>query len=415
MTSRAGIALRGPLVASSVELATEVDLARLAGQHGILWQEGGAGFAGVGVAATLTVAPGALESAAAEVGELLSAIDVRGPHPPIAVGALPFSSSVAGELIVPEVLVRRQRDGETSLTVIGSDPDMAPRLVRWAVDRSRGGVRPRPAEYVVRPVTDVRRWCELVAEAARLVATGRLDKVVLARELAVVADRTIAVAEVARRLVAAYPSCMVFAVDGFVGASPELLVAREGDGVWSHPLAGTAPRNGPDSEVQQATWSLSSAKERHEHRLVVDAVAATLGSFCHDLAVAATPSLVPVGTLAHLGSPIHGRLADPRPSALGLATVLHPTPAVAGTPTAGALAHIAAVEGADRGRYAGPVGWVDAVGDGRWAVGIRSAQLAGSRARLLAGAGIVAESMPERELAETELKFQPMLNAIVRP
>ena len=129
-----------------------------------------------------------------------------------------------------------------------------------------------PAEYVVRPVTDVRRWCELVAEAARLVATGRLDKVVLARELAVVADRTIAVAEVARRLVAAYPSCMVFAVDGFVGASPELLVAREGDGVWSHPLAGTAPRNGPDSEVQQATWSLSSAKERHEHRLVVDAV-----------------------------------------------------------------------------------------------------------------------------------------------
>ena len=93
MTSRAGIALRGPLVASSVELATEVDLARLAGQHGILWQEGGAGFAGVGVAATLTVAPGALESAAAEVGELLSAIDVRGPHPPIAVGALPPTSS----------------------------------------------------------------------------------------------------------------------------------------------------------------------------------------------------------------------------------------------------------------------------------------------------------------------------------
>jgi menaquinone-specific isochorismate synthase len=209
---------------------------------------------------------------------------------------------------------------------------------------------------------------------------------------------------------------MVFAVDGFVGASPELLVAREGGHVWSRPLAGTAPRHGlAGSDLEPGSWMLSSTKERQEHRLAADAVAATLAAFCDDLTVAEAPSLVPVGTLVHLGTAIHGRLADTRSSALALATALHPTPAVAGTPTPAALAHLAAVEGLDRGRYAGPVGWVDAAGDGRWAVGIRSAQLSHSRARLLAGNGIVAESVADKELAETELKLQPMLNAIVRP
>jgi menaquinone-specific isochorismate synthase len=416
MTPRAELAMGSRLVATSVELQTEVDLARLAGQDGVLWQEDGSGFAGMGVAARVHVPPGQAVSAATDLGELLRAIEVPGPYPPLAVGALPFSPSAAGELIVPEVLVRRHQDGEASLTVVGSDADAPRQFARWVVERSRRDDVERPSEYRVRAVTDVRRWCERVTEAAALVAAGRLDKVVLAREVAVAADRAIPVAEVARRLTAAYPSCMVFALDGFVGASPELLVAREGDRVWSRPLAGTAPRHGRSgSDVQSASWMLSSTKERQEHRLAADAVAATLAGFCNDLTVAETPALVPVGTLAHLGTPIEGRLADPRSSALALATALHPTPAVAGTPTRAALAHLAAVEGLDRGRYAGPVGWVDAAGDGRWAVGIRSAQLAGSRARLLAGNGIVAESVAEMELAETELKLQPMLNAIVRP
>jgi menaquinone-specific isochorismate synthase len=415
MTARAKLAVGGPLVATTVELQAEVDLARLAGQDGVLWREDGRDFAAVGVAARAHVAPGQAASDAADIGELLRAIEVRGPYLPIAVGALPFSPFVAGELIVPEVLVRCHEDGGTSLTVVGSDVDVTPRFARWVVERSRRADLGRPGEYRVRPVTDVRRWCQRVTEAAALVAAGRLDKVVLAREVAVVADQAIAVADVARRLMAAYPLCMVFAVDGFVGASPELLVAREGEHVWSRPLAGTAPRHGlSGSDSQPGSWMLSSTKERQEHRLAADAVAATLASFCNDLTVAETPSLVPVGTLVHLGTAIEGRLADPRSSALALAMALHPTPAVAGTPTPAALAHLAAVEGLDRGRYAGPVGWVDAAGDGRWAVGIRSAQLAGSRARLLAGNGIVAESVAEMELAETELKLQPMLNAIVR-
>jgi menaquinone-specific isochorismate synthase len=332
------------------------------------------------------------------------------------VGALPFSTSIEGELIVPELLVRRARDGTTWLTITGSEPhaDSAARMATW--DEQSHLSDARPIEYVVRSVTDVRRWSEQVADTARVVAAGRLGKVVLAREVEVVASRIIPVAEVVRRLSTAYPSCMVFAADGFVGASPELLVARAGERVWSQPLAGTAARHGTaGSDVDAESSLMSSAKERQEHRLVVDAVGRTLARFCHVLEVPEVPSLVPIGIVAHLGSAIEGWLVGPLPSVLELVSALHPTPAVAGTPTEDALAHIAAVEGVDRGRYAGPVGWVDAAGDGEWAVGIRSAEIAGSNARLLAGAGIVAESVAEAELAETELKFQPMLNAIVRP
>jgi menaquinone-specific isochorismate synthase len=417
MIGQAGLARRGALVARTVELRTEVDLARVAGQEGVLWEKAGTGFAGRGIAATVTVAPGRMAAVAAEVGELLSSIETDGTSLPVAIGALPFSSSIEGRLIVPEVLVRREGDGTTTLTVTRADPDVdsAARVARWAT-QSPHPKSTRPTEYVVRSVTGVRRWSEQVAGAAKAVAAGRLGKVVLAREVAVMADRTIPVADVARRLGTAYPSCMVFAADGFVGASPELLVARAGERVWSQPLAGTAPREGtPGADNDAESLLLSSAKEREEHRLVVEAVRTTLARFCDELEVPRVPSLVPAGVVAHLGTAIEGRLADPLPSALELAAALHPTPAVAGTPTEAALAYIAMVEGADRGRYAGPVGWMDAAGDGEWAVAIRSAQLAGSTARLLAGAGIVAESVAEAELVETELKFQPMLNAIVRP
>jgi isochorismate synthase EntC len=160
---------------------------------------------------------------------------------------------------------------------------------------------------------------------------------------------------------------------------------------------------------------LSSTKEREEHRLVVDAVSSALSPYCGELNVPEVPGVMPFGTLAHLGTVISGRLRDPRPTALDLVGAIHPSPAVGGTPTGAALDYIAAVEGLDRGRYAGPVGWVDADGDGCWAVGIRSAHIEGRQARLMAGVGIVAESDPQTELAETDLKLQPMLAAIVRP
>jgi menaquinone-specific isochorismate synthase len=147
----------------------------------------------------------------------------------------------------------------------------------------------------------------------------------------------------------------------------------------------------------------------------VDAVAGALRSYCDELSVPEVPALVPVGTLAHLGTLISGRLAERSTTVLELVDAIHPSPAVGGTPTGAALAYIAAVEGLDRGRYAGPVGWVDAEGDGCFAVGIRSAQIEGNRARLMAGVGVVAGSDPDAELAETELKLQPMLGALIRP
>ena len=421
VTTGAHMATAHRLVASTVELRAEVDLARVAGPDGVLWERDGAGFAGRGTALTVRVPPGGLAAAAAEVADLLSSIEVRGPRLPVAVGALPFATSAAGEMVVPEILVRRDPDGSGWLTVVGADPEpgsAARRLVSVETLEPLGTVArgERPTEYRVTASTSVDEWCEWVADAADAVAAGRLAKVVLAREVTVTSDRAIAVVDVARRLRSAYPSCMVFAVGGFVGASPELLVAREGDRVWSEPLAGTAPRHDvPGSGPEQASSLLSSPKDREEHRLVVEAVAEGLAGYCHDLAVPATPSLVSVGNIAHLGTEVEGRLSDPRTSVLELVAALHPTPAVAGTPTGAALDYLAAVERIDRGRYAGPVGWVDAAGDGRWAVGIRSAEIADRRARLLAGAGIVAQSTPEAELAETELKLQPMLNAIVRP
>jgi menaquinone-specific isochorismate synthase len=209
---------------------------------------------------------------------------------------------------------------------------------------------------------------------------------------------------------------MVFSVDGFVGASPELLVERQGDGVRARPLAGTVAQAGsPHQRDELMTWLMSSDKERQEHRLVVDAVGGALAPFCRDLEVPDIPSLVPVGTLAHLGTPIAGRLRDGATTVMALVDAIHPSPAVGGTPAGDALAYMAAVENLDRGRYAGPVGWVDAEGDGCFAVGIRSAQIDGHRARLMAGVGVVSGSDPDTEWAETELKLQPMMAALVRP
>jgi menaquinone-specific isochorismate synthase len=287
-----------------------------------------------------------------------------------------------------------------------------------------------PVVELLSPVTDARppdgftltssmhhaAFCRLVEATVADIAAGRFEKVVLARQVEVEANGPIIVSDVLARLRALFPACMVFSVEGFVGASPELLVRRMGRLVRSHPLAGTVPRSGdPDADGRLAAGLLGSEKERHEHAVVVEAVAHTLRPHCTHLDVPDVPSIVPLRNVSHLGTLIEGELLQPTPSALELAARLHPTPAVAGTPRQAALERIVAVEGFDRGRYAGPVGWVDANGDGEWAVGIRSATLDGNRARLVAGVGVVADSDPEAELAETQLKLQALLAAVVRP
>jgi menaquinone-specific isochorismate synthase len=261
-------------------------------------------------------------------------------------------------------------------------------------------------------------WCGLIAAAVEEIQSGAFRKVVVAREVLVEANRPIMPSDVLGRLRALYPSCTLFAVDGFVGASPELLVSRLGDAVHSHPLAGTIPRSGdPTVDARLAEGLLASAKDREEHQLVVEAVAAVLDRWCDALEVPETPSIVPLRNVSHLGTELHGRLrrGGEVPTAIDLALALHPTPAVGGSPTAAALEWLAGAEGFDRGRYAGPVGWMDARGDGEWVVGIRGAELAGHTARLVAGVGVVADSDPSAELAETQLKLQALLAAVVRP
>jgi menaquinone-specific isochorismate synthase len=379
------------------------DLLEFAGDDGVLFELEGHGLAGRGVA---------LRVDAASADKALAAIDTHDEVGlpgcgPVAMGALPFDPTAAGTLVVPQTVVGRAADGTAWMTTIGAGapPGPAP------------AARRPPDRFTLTASRPHDEWCAVVAAAVREVRRGRLHKVVLARQVAVEANRPLLPFDVLGRLRALYPACMLFSADGFVGASPELLVSRLGRQVRSHPLAGTIPRSGdPAVDERLGAGLLASEKERGEHRLVVEAVAAALRPHCEALSVPASPSIVPLRNVSHLGTVISGRLAAAGPpSALELAALLHPTPAVAGTPAAEALAYIAEVEGMDRGRYAGPVGWTDANGDGQWAVGIRSAQLAGHRALLFAGVGVVASSSPEAELAETQLKLQALLAAVVRP
>jgi menaquinone-specific isochorismate synthase len=302
------------LVAKTVALEGNLDLADVAGEHGVLWERPqGLSLAGWGVATRVPVRwSGA--SAGEDVAAALGAIEWDGPRSPVAVGALPFLRSDQAEMVVPAVLVRRELDGSMWLTVTASDPTEAlDEIHRRLLSRPARRDSDAPKEYHVRSVMERDAWCRLVVEAAATVAAGRLAKVVLAREVIVDADRALRPTDVARRLRRSHPSCTVFCVDGFVGASPELLVERIGTGVRSEPLAGTAARpgwSGGDEELGPRL--LSSAKERQEHRLVVDGVAGALERYCSQLDVPETPALVPLGTLAHLGTQIVGTLAHPR-------------------------------------------------------------------------------------------------------
>jgi menaquinone-specific isochorismate synthase len=256
-------------------------------------------------------------------------------------------------------------------------------------------------------------WTESVRRILATIDAGEVRKVVLARQLVVEAVGSIDRRVILDRLRRSHPSCFTYAAGDFVGASPELLIRRRGGEVASCPMAGTVRRGDtPEEDAALVAGLRRSGKEAEEHRLLVEAVVSALAPVCAEPPTAGEPDVVRFPTVSHLATRVSGVLREPAPSALALAGLLHPTPAVGGLPRAAALAAIAALEGFDRGLYAGPVGWVDANGDGEWAVALRGAQLDGRRARLVAGAGIVAGSDPDAEWAETEAKLRPMLAAV---
>jgi isochorismate synthase len=258
----------------------------------------------------------------------------------------------------------------------------------------------------------------MVETALAAIDDGELVKVVLARHMDVTVDRPIDVTDLLHRWHHLEPNCTVFSVptpDGpFVGASPELLVERRGSTVHSRPLAGTAERTvGPAGSVLP-TVLLESNKDGHEHRLVVEGIAEALGPLCSRLDVPDHPDVVRLHNLVHLGTSLRGTLVGRPavPDSLRLVAALHPTPAVGGAPRAEARAMIQRLEPEPRGLYAGPVGYVEAGGDGCWMLGIRAMTVRGPRARLTAGVGIVSGSHPTVELAETNAKLAAVIDAL---
>lgn len=401
------------LVARTRRLDHDVDLLALSGGDGVLLERSRTGLAGRGVALRVPVGQAAEVLRAIEADDDVAASGTG----PVAFGALPFRPDDRSELIVPEVVWGRAEDGTRWVTTIAPRGAAEHPVDEPAPTPGTGEVRP-PSRITVEPTRPAGWWCELVASATKAMREAGPDglrKVVLAREVLVEADRPFDRAALLARLRSAYPGCFLFHVDGFLGASPELLVSRAGDVVRAQPMAGTAPRGGdPAADARLGAGLLASPTYRHEHQITIDMVHDTLLPWCSYLDYEAEPSVVGVANVQHLATLVEGRLSQPAPSVLELVAALHPTPAVNGWPRAEATAWILAHEGFDRGRYAGAVGWVDATGNGTWAVSIRCADVSGTTARVCAGNGIVADSDPATELSETQAKLQALLGALIR-
>jgi menaquinone-specific isochorismate synthase len=394
------------LRAHTVALEHELALEDVAGPDGTLFVRDGSGIAGRGVAARVDA-----DKAASVLAGIEHRDDVGG-RSLIAIGSIPFEPGRHAELIVPALLVGSLPDGTRWVTRIEGGLDAPPELAVAPAPV------PRAQPFTVAPLTPVDRYLAAVVRARDAVRDGSLVKAVIARELTVASPEPIDLHGVLLRLRASFGSSYRYSVDGLVGASPELLVKVEGSTVQSHPLAGTAPRTGdPDTDARIAAELLASTKNQVEHRVVIDMIHETLLPWCSYLDWEPEPSILTVANVQHLRTIMEGHLSEPRPDVVELVRALSPTPALGGHPQAAALELIADAEGFDRGRYGGAVGWVDAAGDGTWAVAIRCADFAPDRrsARLVAGGGIVAASDPLAELAETQAKFQAMLSAIVRP
>ncbi|MGA7148533.1 MAG: chorismate-binding protein, partial [Microbacterium sp.] len=338
----------------------------------------------------------------------------------VAFGTLVFDerSAASSRLIIPQTILGR-RDGRSWLTRIRlADADPAEPAVEpipygpyWSATLGPGDLDPEGYQAAVRAGLDA-------------IAAGEVGKVVLARDLVGTVPASADLRRLVRALSRDYLDTWTFAVDGLIGASPETLVTVSGGDVTARVLAGTFPRGADSDDDAAASFRLShSSKDLDEHQYAVRSVLDSLAPHTSALRADDEPFALELPNLWHLATDVAGEIAD-HASALDLVAALHPTAAVAGTPTDAAIEVIRRIEPFDRRRYAGPVGWVDAAGDGEWAIALRCAQIGAERSRGFsghgdtlpvvahAGAGIVPGSDPETELLETRVKFRPIVDAL---
>jgi menaquinone-specific isochorismate synthase len=392
----AGLAARTRAIEPPVDLLDEL------APDGFAWLDDGAGFVTSGVAARVPVVDARAVLGGIEVDDTVGEPGTGA----LAVGCLPFHAAGEGDLVIPGRVTGLTADGRAWRTEIGAP----------------AGVRaPRPAD-ATRFAVEIRvsrsLWRSQVRALLDAIDEGGLAKAVLARDVVVTSDAPFDLRDVVRRLRHAQGGCFVFAAGGLVGATPELLVRRRGGTVVSRPMAGTVAR-GTTREADSAAEAAlaASAKDGLEHRLVIEAVVDGLRAAGIDVTSVTGPQVARLATMSHLATTIAGHVepSPSSPSALDLACALHPTPAVGGAPRDAALTMLRELETFERGRYAGPVGWVDGRGDGAWGVALRCAEIDDDRAHLVAGAGIVAGSDADAEWAETQAKLEPMLQVLVQP
>ncbi len=423
MTS--GATADDPFVVHTTTLASPADnlLDLLPADAPVTWLRRGDGLVGWGVAALIrTSGPTRFSDAAKWWSELVARAhvtdEVHEPGSgPVCFGSFAFSDEPGDSvLVVPRVVLGRRGD-VTWLTTCGPGGlgGLAGQVDR--LDAADLRVQDTPAAPAVSFADGARNgeeWMTVVADAVARIDAGDLEKVVLARDLIATADGRVDVRWPLRRLAASYPMCWTFHVDGMFGATPEMLVRRERGLVTSRVLAGTIRRTGDDEHDLALAGALArSSKDLEEHEYAVRSVAEALEPHCSGMNVPDSPFVLHLPNVMHLATDVAGVVHDAETvSSLQLAEALHPSAAVGGTPTPAAVQLITEIEGMDRGRYAGPVGWMDSTGDGEWGIALRSAAVDGDTVRLFAGCGIVSDSDPEAELAEAQAKFVPVRDAL---
>lgn len=378
----------------------------------LAWLHSGEGIVGWGTARSFTTeGPGRFEAAQAWWQDIVEHAVVRDEvggrgSGLIAFGTFTFAGEAGSALVVPEIIVGK-RDGICWLTTIRPALDRDVDLVHTPINE------PRSVAFSDGDV-DSQQWTGIVAGAISRIQAGELDKVVLARVVEAQLSEELDVRAPLSRLAENYPSCWTFLVDGFFGSTPEMLVRLDGGLVTSRVLAGTIQRTGDkDRDTALAGALAHSSKDLEEHEYAVRSVADALATHCTGMNVPDAPFVLHLPNVMHLATDVTGVLRD-RSGILSLVESLHPSAAVGGTPTADAVKMIAEIEGFERKRYAGPVGWISASGDGEWGIGLRSGQVleSGDRVQLFAGCGIVADSVPADELAESEAKLVPVRQSL---